>query len=90
MQTQWLANKYYKLTKAIFIFELYQLQDLIGTLHVMDQFKHFLYRMKGENLRISMVQQTLKKIKMLQFYMKIEWIYKNLKQIYHIFFIHIC
>ena len=31
---------------------LYQLQDLIITLHVMDQFKQFLYQMKGENSRI--------------------------------------
>ena len=39
-------------TEAIELYILYQLQDLIETLHVIDQFKHFLYQMKGDNLRI--------------------------------------
>ena len=57
LQTQ--ANKLsintdviFELTLIELNYILYQLQDLIVTMHVIDQFKHFLYQMKGENLRI--------------------------------------
>ena len=55
---------------------LYQLQNLIVTLHVIGQFEHFWHQMKGENLRIQMMELMLKKITMMKFYMQIEWTYE--------------
>ena len=57
----------------------YQLQDLVVTLDVIDQIECFQYQIKGENVMIQMVQLMFKMIKMMQFYIQIEWTYAIFK-----------
>ena len=50
----------------------YELQDLIVILDLMNQIQYFLYQVKGEIVRILMVQLMLKKTEIMQFYMQIK------------------
>ena len=55
--------------------KLYWLQDVIVTFDVMDQFQYFWYQITAVTFRIQIIQITLKKIPLMQFYMQIELIY---------------
>ena len=52
----------------------YQLQNLIVIFHVIEQIECFLHQIEGDILRIKMMQLTFKSIKMMIFYIEIEWI----------------
>ena len=55
-----------------------QSQDLIIAMHVFNQIKCFQYQIKAGVFRILEMQLTLKKIEMMDFYVKIEMIYMKL------------
>ena len=64
----------YQYIKFYFSSEWYQLQNLIVIFHVIEQIECFLHQIEGDILRITMMQLTFKSIKMMKFYIEIEWI----------------